>query len=147
MTVGDVHLKQVASCQIPGEWASISYLLELGREYWDSYYTLEQIHELLLEGTFQFWYLRDENKDLPYLGGMTQVDVYGRKKVLRILWIGGTHLGEIMTLLWVVENWAKKNDIEEVEVYGRDAFIRMLHNAGYRKTHVVLMKKLNEKEN
>ncbi len=77
-----VRMKQVATCQVSVEWERVEYLLNCAPDCWDGHYTLEQIRHLLLAGELQFWHLRREGEDLPYLGAMTRIDVYGLKKVL-----------------------------------------------------------------
>lgn len=139
----DIILKQVNSCQVLSDWDSLEYLLDMASEYWEEHYTLEQIRQLLLTGALQFWHLRREERALPYLGAMTRIDVYGLKKVLNFVWLGGESFDEILSFLWVVELWAKKVGISEIEVTGRGAFERVLRGSGFERTHVVLRKRLS----
>lgn len=138
-----VHMKQVVTCQVSGEWERIEYLLNCASDCWDSHYTLEQIRHLLSTGELQFWHLRREDEDFPYLGAMTRIDVYGRKKVLNFIWLGGKSFDEVLDFLWVAELWAKKMGCAELEVTGRAAFERILLGRGFSKTHVVLKKSLD----
>ncbi len=142
MTEVAVHLKQVETVQVSSEWDRIEYLLNCAQEYWEEHYTLEQLRSLLMAGFMQFWHLRREGEDTPYLGALTQIDAYGKKKVLRIIWLGGESFDETMNFLWILELWAAKMGCADLVVEGRDAFERLLRAHGFHKTHVVLCKKL-----
>lgn len=135
-------LKQVDPCQVPSEWVEIERLLDYGREYWEEYYTLSQVKDLLLNGALQFWHLREDGEDEPHLGAMLQIDTYGKKKVLRVLWIGGKRFGDMMDFLWVLVLWAVKLGCDDIEVSGRSGFERLLKGYGFERTHVVLRKRL-----
>lgn len=142
MNTSAAHLKQIETCQVHNEWEKIKRLLEYGREYWEDHYTLDQLRLLLLRGVLQFWHLRREDEDEPHLGAMMQIDVYGQKKVLRVLWVGGEDFGDMIDFLWVLELWAAKLGCADIEVAGRGGFEKMLKEYGFEKTHVVLRKRL-----
>ena len=137
-----LHLKQVDTGQVVNEWLTIDRLLNCASEYWEEHYTLEQLRQLLLAGLMQFWHLRRDDEDEPYLGALLQINVYGKKKVMRILWLGGEHYSGMMDFLWVLELWAAKLGCKDIEVAGRDGFERLLKPYGFEKTHVVLRKRL-----
>ena len=137
-----VHLRQVEPCQVSIEWDQIERLLDCGREYWEEYYTLTQVKQLLLNGALQFWHLREDDEIDPHLGAMLQIDVYGRKKVLRVLWLGGERFGDMFDFLWILELWAAKLGCADIEVAGRDGFERLLRKRGFERTHVVMRKHL-----
>lgn len=142
MKEASVQLKQIATMQVVGEWDHIEDLLMCARGAWEEHYTLDQIKELLLGGALQFWHLRNVEETEPYLGAMTRIDVYGKKRVFQIFWLGGDHFGQMIDFLWVLELWAVKLDCADLEVIGRDGFERMLKPYGFQRTHVVLRKEL-----
>ena len=142
MTDVALHLKQVETHEIFNEWSAIDRLLNYASGYWEEHYTLEQLRQMLLAGLMQFWHLRRDGEDEPYLGALLQINEYGKKKVMRILWLGGETYDGMMDFLWVLELWAAKLGCKDLEVAGRDGFERLLKPYGFEKTHVVLRKRL-----
>ncbi len=144
MTDVALHLKQVETYQVFDEWLVIDRLLNCAREYWEEHYTIGQLRQLLLAGLMQFWHLRRDDEDEPYLGALLQVNEYGKKKVMRVLWLGGETYEGMMDFLWVLELWSAKLGCEDIEIAGRDGFERLLKPYGFYKTHVVLRKRLTD---
>ena len=140
--MSDVQVVRLKESQISSEWGTITRLLSMGEEYWNRHYTLEGLRTKLLEGHMQFWYAKSPHEFHPFLGGLTQIEQYEFKRVLRIVWLGGQSLGPVDAMADAVETWARELECQEVEIAGRDAFVRLMAHRGYVKTHVVIRKEL-----
>lgn len=95
-------------------------------------YTLEDVYREIEEGRAQFWPMRRS-------AVVTRIHRYPRGRVLRI-WIAGGDLDELLGYLPAVDNYAREQDCNRVEIEGRKGWAKVL--PGYRETKVVLTKEI-----
>ena len=90
----------------------------------------------------QLWVVYDEEKQIK-CALTTEVIEYPRKKVCRIVSLGGRNLDEwVERWLDILERWAEENDCDSIETYCRKGFIKKLEKFGYTNTYTVLGKEL-----
>ncbi len=124
-------------------WGDVKVLLEQTRETWDEYDTIDSIHEAIHTGKRHLWVCVDLGG--VFLAGITCFDVYPVQKVLRLMWLGGSHLSKVLWFLKHVEHWALMKGATKVETAGRKGWQKLLEPYGYKYKHVLLTKMLKGK--
>lgn len=106
----------------------------------DGEFTAEDIYRSLLEKKMQLWVAyRDGIKAAM----VTEVVNYPRKKVVRIVTLGGDDMaGWIDDGFPLIHRWAKEQGASGMEIMGRKGWIRVLDRFGYRHAHVILKKEI-----
>jgi hypothetical protein len=84
----------------------------------------DDFFEALIEGDMQLW-LAIENKDIV-ASMVTQIVPYPRKRVLRIISIGGDEMDKWIHQLPMVEDWALTMGCTSLECWGRKGWLKVL---------------------
>ncbi len=124
-------------------WEDVKELLLETHETWDEYDTLHSIHEALTVQERHLWVCVD--LEGVFLAGMTCFDTYPVQKVLRLMWLGGTRLYQVLWFIKHVERWALMKGASKVEVPGRGGWQKFLEPYGYKYKQVLLTKTLKGK--
>lgn len=142
-TSGDYQYKKGKITIIPQllveqMWPKVLPLLEKAREYWQGYFTLDDIKVSVLAGSMQMWTAIE--KDKVYMVGLTSLEPYPACLVLRILLIGGSDVRRILPCISEIENWGAMLGAQKCEIIGRDAWWTLMKPYGYVKRSIVLTK-------
>lgn len=128
----------VLSSEIDSVWKECVPHLTRALEYSDNKYSLEHIKSSLESRSMQLWvYLKDDIKACM----VTQLVNYPTKRVCLILFLGGSLMHEWVRFMNLIEEWARSNRCEAIEIYGRPGWAKVL---GWEQIHVVLRKNLHE---
>lgn len=121
-------------------WALAAPLFLEGAAEWERFLDLDDIHHELVAGRFRLWMALDgEGVTLALL---TSEEEYPKRKVLRLLWMGGSELKSALPMLEIIELWAARRGVRTVEVLGRRAWARVLRPYGYAPRSVLVTKDL-----
>lgn len=132
------RLYGVAPEAVEEVWEQVSPILVKSLQYADGKYSLESIKRALLRRDMQLWmYVRDGIKAC----GVTQVLKYPEKKVCVVMFAAGEALSEWINFDSLIEEWARDNQCDAIEIYGRPGWERVL---GWERIHVVIRKNLHE---
>lgn len=91
-------------------------------------------------GRMQLWLVQDD--DATYALAITEIVSYPRITVCKLLACTGEDAPRWVDLLDEIEAWAKGQGCSVMEPICRPGWERQLKPMGYRKTHVVLEKRL-----
>ncbi len=138
------HLLLVTPDLLATMWDRVVPLLLQGRQYWEEFSTIDALRAQIEAGQMQLWLCLDE--DGPFIGFLTQFDIYPKTKVCRIVWISGQGLSRVLYALPSIEIWAKRQGASRVEVLGRVGWIKLLENGGYELKSFLLAKDLSGME-
>lgn len=128
----------VLSTDIDLVWDQCVPHLKRAIEYSDEKYSLESIKNGLESRTMQLWvYMKGDIKACM----VTQLVNYPTKRVCLILFLGGSLMHEWLRFMTLIEEWARSNHCEAIEIYGRPGWAKVL---GWEQIHVVLRKNLHE---
>ena len=94
----------------------------------------------LLSGEMQLWLVLKETEVAATC--ITQIIPYPRKKILRILCLGGKKMRDWYFLFDKIENFAVLNDCVAVEAWARKGFERVLTD--WKSSYQVLTKELRK---
>ena len=104
-------------------------------EYSDGKWTLQAVLERIARGEAQLW-------QGEHCAGVTWFEYYPGKMCLVLAFAGGD-MGELLELLPTVEAFAHRENCQQIDVYGRGGWERVLKSSGYRKTSTICSKELS----
>jgi len=103
------------------------------------------------EGKFQLWVLWDKNqkKTIDKYFGVVVTEIIKRKfgKVCHIYIMTGRQRTKWQHLINKVEDFAKQEGCKMMELIARPGWQRVLNAFDYKRTHVVLEKKIKQEDN
>jgi type II secretory pathway component PulJ len=106
------------------------------------------VYETAKEGKFQIWVLWDKNqkKTVDKYFGVVVTEIIKRKfgKVCHIYIMTGRQRTKWQHLITKVEDFAKEEDCKMMELIARPGWQRVLNAFDYKRTHVVLEKKIKQ---
>jgi len=140
----------VEGCQLvlvtPGTlglfWEQVAPILEVGREYWEEFATIDSIVSSIVLGQRDLWLACDDGG--VFLVMLTEISTYPTKSSFRILWIGGSNLKRALPFLDYIELLCARKGIKLVEVAGRPGWLRVLEKNGYVYRSTLMAKDISE---
>ena len=137
-----IYIAGITSDRIDDVWDRCSKFIEMGINHSQCELSTMDYYDRLVNQEMQLWVVYDEEKQIK-CALTTEVIEYPRKKVCRIVSLGGRNLDEwVERWLDILERWAEENDCDSIETYCRKGFIKKLEKFGYSNTYVVLGKEL-----
>ena len=127
-----VSCRGIPSSEIDSVWSIAKPLIQKALDQ-GSDFTIEEIHEGLLEASMQLWLWGEET------ALVTRIQSNKRKKFCLLLALGGSSMSEWLQYLPSLEDWARDQGAEEVRIYGRAGWSKVL---GYDIDYVTMSKKL-----
>lgn len=121
-------------------WEHLEPLLLHAKEQWHDYLDLDDIRAGLERGIYQAWLAGDE--DGYYLGLLTEIQEFPSIRLLRVLWLGGSHFIRARHLLAHVEDWGRRRGCDRCEIVGRRKWEHVLEPHGYEFKGAILHKEL-----
>ncbi len=137
-----IYIAGITSDRIDDVWDRCSKFIEMGINHSQCELSTMDYYDRLVNQEMQLWVVYDEEKQIKW-ALTTEVIEYPRKKVCRIVSLGGRNLDEwVERWLDILERWAEENDCDSIETYCRKGFIKKLEKFGYTNTYTVLGKEL-----
>tara|TARA_R110000851_G_scaffold192127_1_gene342655 strand:+ start:103 stop:531 length:429 start_codon:yes stop_codon:yes gene_type:complete len=137
-----IYIAGITSDRIDDVWDRCSKFIEMGINHSQCELSTMDYYDRLVNQEMQLWVVYDEEKQIK-CALTTEVIEYPRKKVCRIVSLGGRNLDEwVERWLDILERWAEENDCDSIETYCRKGFIKKLEKFGYTNTYTVLGKEL-----
>ena len=103
--------------------------------------TAEDIYFKVKEKDMQLWVVFNEETDVLAVV-TTELVNYPRKKVCRIVTLGGEKIEDWVHSISIIEDWAIENNCQAMETFCRKGFKKKLQIYGYEETYIVLGKEL-----
>lgn len=122
-------------------WEQVEPLLEVGREHWEEYETIESLLASILASKRDLWLALDDGG--VFLAMITEVVTYTKQQTLRIRWIGGSNLKKAFEFLDFIELMCARRGIKTIEVLGRLGWLRLLEGKGYEYRATLLVKDIS----
>jgi len=117
--------------------------------YSGSHTDSEFVLKALKENKFQLWIVWDKDKQgvQNQYKGVVVTEIVQRKlkKSCHIFIMTGNSRNQWQHLISVIEDFAKHNECDGMEIISRPGWQKILQNYNYRRTHVVLEKQLKKK--
>ena len=135
------YLTGIPSQEIDEIWDACVPYLDLVEKKGQGEMATEDIYKLCKEAKMQLWVIFDNDANIKGVG-TTEVLIHPRKKVCRIITLGGVGFDEWMHSISVIEAWAEEKGCHAIETFCRKGFIKKLEKYGYEQTYTVLGKEL-----
>jgi len=103
--------------------------------------TSKDIYNFCKESKMQLWIVFDSKSNIKAVV-TTEIINYPKKKVCRIITLGGQEIDNWLHSISVIEAWAEENECHAMETFCRKGFIKKLEHYGYEQTYTVLGKEL-----
>ena len=126
----------------PMAWPHAKRLFEkLFSDEWEYQYDIPSLHQLIIMQQAQLWMANDEKE---FFGAMvTQIVDYPTGiTAVKVLWMAGADIDEIIPKFDVFEEWALKQGATVLEVTGRPGWEKKMRPLGFEKKYVTLSKVL-----
>lgn len=114
-------------------WGIAGAMLRPAAEFNNGRYTVKDAYHGIQNATMQLWLAFDnDDEDKKIYGSIvTMITHYPSKKYLTVLMVGGSKMYLWMdTLADIVEKWARDNECDGVEGYGRIGWKKLLNRFG-----------------
>tara|TARA_R100001510_G_scaffold3624_2_gene2889 strand:- start:441 stop:869 length:429 start_codon:yes stop_codon:yes gene_type:complete len=134
-------LTGIPSQEIDEIWEACEPYIELGAKKGQSEMTSKDIYNFCKESKMQLWIVFDSKSNIKAVV-TTEIINYPKKKVCRIITLGGQEIDNWLHSISVIEAWAEENECHAMETFCRKGFIKKLEHYGYEQTYTVLGKEL-----
>lgn len=122
-------------------WPQISAELDKVPHIWQTWFTKEYLYAAPWNGDMNVWGVGPD--DQVRMVVYTRVSIFPASRILQILLALGNDLERCLpSLEATIESFAQRTECDFCEIYGREGWIKKLK--GFRKTAVVLTKKINK---
>lgn len=130
----------IATDAVDGAWPAVKHFVERALAEGAGRLSADDVLEHLRAGGMQLWALVTEEGEPEVVAVLvTEMMQYPSKRVLDLALMGGDHMEEWLDALPVLEEWARGQGIDQIQVHGRRGWKRV---TGYPETAVVLVKDL-----
>jgi len=127
----------VPTLAVESVWGSVKNLITKTN---DDVLNDNDIKGYLLNGDYTLWVAIDEESKDVVAAMTTEFAYYPRDKVCRVVTLAGERMKEWIGNLDMVEDWAKEQGCNYLDMYGRRGWIKVLPN--WKEDSVLLRKKL-----
>src|SRR3990167_913846 len=117
-------------------WHQISPIVTKALPYADGKYTLEDIYINIINKQMQLWVVSGSDEG-PYSICITKMVNYPQKKVLNIMFCAGKHLPVWVHYIESLKEFARNNQCDAIEEYGRQGWSRYLEKWGFETLYTV----------
>lgn len=124
--------------EIEKVWDKVCPLIAQAVQYSDGRYSTDSVKKSLISRNMQLWVYA--NNDIKSCA-VTQISNYPLKKVCTVLFSAGKDVGEWLRFIILIEEWARQNHCDDIDIYGRPGWERLL---GWERIHVAIRKNLHE---
>ena len=129
-----VNVSGVPYDAIDGMWPVVVEHIIKGLEYGHGELDVEDVYKGLKNRNMQLWSaFQTDGECVASL--VTEIFYFGKKKVMRLIVLGGGHMADWLDFLDTLREWAEANECERIEAYCRDGMMRRLEHYGYRKLY------------
>ena len=136
----DCRLVAVRPAALPELWPSVAPFIALGCAQSNGRFLPQDIVKAVAAGDWQLWAAEKDGAVEAML--LTRVLVYPRLKSVEMLSAIGRERRDWTPFIAEIETWARANGCALMEALARPGWERVLAPYGYRKTHVLLEKRL-----
>ena len=124
--------------QVDDHWDEVGPVIQRGLS---ADYSVEDIYQAAKDRKMQLWVVREWGNLIAVV--VTEIVDYPQKKIAVIIVCAGKEMGMWMHLLeGVLEEWARQKRCDEIRLYGREGWGRVLKSHGWKRVYTVLGKTL-----
>ena len=132
-------------------WSLVKKNIQQALSYSGNHTDADYVYQTIKDGKFQLWVVWDESKKTvkEQYNGVVVTEIVQRKlkRSCHIFIVTGKNRQQWQHLISVLEDFALKNDCNNMELTSRNGWEKIMNKFNYKKSHVVLEKTLTKKEN
>jgi len=139
-----IYVSGIPAEYIDDVWEDCKKYVEMGNNKSHEEMDVHDIYFFLKEKEMQLWIVYDD-KAMDEIKAVVTTEIvnYPRKKVCRIVTLGGRGIDSWIHAISTIEAWAEAQGCESMKTFCRKGFIKKLENYGYEQTYTVLGKDLS----
>ena len=135
------YLTGIPSQEIDEIWDACLPFIELASKKGQEEMSAKDIYNFCKDAKMQLWIVFDSDAEIKAVV-TTEIVNYPRKKVCRVVTLGGEEIDNWLHSISVIEAWAEEKGCHAIETFCRKGFIKKLEKYGYEQTYTVLGKEL-----
>ena len=145
-----MNIVEIPASNLKDVWNLVKKDIDQALSYSGNYTDSEFVLEQLKQNKFQLWVLWDKEQPTPtekYYGVVvTEIIQRKLKRSCHVFIMTGRSRQKWTPLIKVLEDFAIEQECNQIELYARPGWQKVLQNFKYKRTHIVLEKQL-KKEN
>jgi hypothetical protein len=145
-----MKLVNIPSSNLDDVWSLVKKDISEALSYSGNHTDAQFVYESIKENKMQLWVVWDKDKPttLEKYYGVVVTEVVQRKlkRSCQIFIMTGKHRQKWQHLISVLEDFAEEQECQQMELFARPGWQKILQNYNYKKTHVVLEKPIIKKE-
>ena len=144
-----MKLVRIPKTNINDVWSLVKKDIDDALIYSGGHFNSDFVLETLQQDKFQLWVVWDKEKETPYekYNGVLVTEIIAKQlsRVCHIFIMNVKNRQKFTHLIKVIEDFAKEQDCDMLELIARPGWQKILQNYKYKRTHVVLEKQIKEK--
>jgi type II secretory pathway component PulJ len=145
-----MKLVNIPSSNLDDVWSLVKKDISEALSYSGNQTDAQFVYESIKENKMQLWVVWDKDKPttLEKYYGVVVTEVVQRKlkRSCQIFIMTGKHRQKWQHLISVLEDFAEEQECQQMELFARPGWQKILQNYNYKRTHVVLEKPIIKKE-
>ena len=140
-----IGVVQIPKTDIKTVWNLVEDSITKALAYSGHHFNTSDVNDACLSGDNQLWLVWDDDTEEKLKGVVvTRIIIRPNSKVANIFICTGKQRKLWQDRLHDIEKWAKENKCTHFETYARPGWSKLLKQKGYKITHYLLEKKLEE---
>jgi len=145
-----MKLVNIPSSNLDDVWSLVKKDISEALSYSGNHTDAQFVYDCIKEKKMQIWVVWDKDKPttLEKYYGVVVTEVVQRKlkRSCQIFIMTGKHRQKWQHLISVLEDFAEEQECQQMELFARPGWQKILQNYNYKRTHVVLEKPIIKKE-
>lgn len=123
-------------------WGDVVRVLDKSVKTSKGKFTVEDVLLDIQKGEYALWLIIEEKEVIAAI--TTRIIVYPGRKAMAMDWLGGTRMKEWLPMaMETLSQFAKDNNCQHLEAYGRKAWKRWLGKYGWEPEYIAYRMELN----
>ena len=145
-----MKLVNIPSSNLDDVWSLVKKDISEALSYSGNHTDAQFVYDCIKDKKMQLWVVWDKDKPttLEKYYGVVVTEVVQRKlkRSCQIFIMTGKHRQKWQHLISVLEDFAEEQECQQMELFARPGWQKILQNYNYKRTHVVLEKPIIKKE-
>ena len=145
-----MKLVNIPSSNLDDVWSLVKKDISEALSYSGNHTDAKFVYDTIKQSKMQLWVVWDKDKpttiDKYYGVVVTEIIQRKLKRSCQIFIMTGKHRQKWQHLISVLEDFAEEQECQQMELFARPGWQKILQNYNYKRTHVVLEKPIIKKE-
>jgi len=145
-----MKLVNIPSSNLDDVWSLVKKDISEALSYSGNHTDAKFVYDTIKQSKMQLWVVWDKDKpttiDKYYGVVVTEIIQRKLKRSCQIFIMTGKHRQKWQHLISVLEDFAEEQECQQMELFARPGWQKILQNYNYKRTHVVLEKQITNKK-